>query len=93
MSRAVCIFFNFFSFSSVPDGDKRPVTLENRREFVQLSAQYQLYESIKEQLEALLGGFYEIIPNDLVTIVCHLLRMEYICLTSVISATSRNWSS
>ena len=52
-----------------PDGDKIPVTLENRREFVQLSAQYRLYESIKDQLEALLGGFYEIIPKDLVTIV------------------------
>ncbi|KZV69516.1 hypothetical protein PENSPDRAFT_753267 [Peniophora sp. CONT] len=51
-----------------PDGDKIPVTLENRREFVQLSAQYRLYESIKDQLEALLGGFYEIIPKDLVTI-------------------------
>ena len=67
-----------------PDGDKIPVTLENRREFVQLSAQYRLYESIKEQLEALLGGFYEIIPKDLVTIVCRSLRLEGACLTPLL---------
>jgi len=43
--------------------------LENRKEFVQLSAQYRLYSSIKEQIEALLGGFYEIIPKELISIV------------------------
>ncbi len=47
-----------------------PVTQENKREFVQLSAQWRLYSSIKEQIEALLSGFYEIIPKDLITIVC-----------------------
>jgi E3 ubiquitin-protein ligase HUWE1 len=46
-----------------------PVTQENKREFVQLSAQYRLSVSIKEQLDALLGGFYEIIPKDLISIV------------------------
>jgi E3 ubiquitin-protein ligase HUWE1 len=51
------------------NGEKTPVTLENRKEFVQLSAQYRLYSSIKEQIESLLGGFYEIIPKDLVSIV------------------------
>jgi E3 ubiquitin-protein ligase HUWE1 len=45
------------------------VTLENKREFVQLSAQYRLYVSIKDQLEHLLSGFYEIIPKDLIGIV------------------------
>ncbi|KAJ8696871.1 E3 ubiquitin-protein ligase tom1 [Pleurotus ostreatus] len=49
-------------------GETIPVTLENRREFVQLSAQYRLYSSIKEQIENLLAGFYEIIPKDLITI-------------------------
>ena len=64
-----------------PDGDKIPVMLVNRREFVQPSAQYRLYESIKEQLEALLGAFYEIIPKDLVTIVRRSLRQDVACLT------------
>ncbi|KAK0461087.1 uncharacterized protein EV420DRAFT_1746494 [Desarmillaria tabescens] len=49
-------------------GESIPVTQENKREFVQLSAQYRLYSSIKEQIENLLSGFYEIIPKDLVTI-------------------------
>ncbi|KAJ3855492.1 hypothetical protein EV368DRAFT_72228 [Lentinula lateritia] len=49
-------------------GDAIPVTQENKREFVQLSAQYRLYSSIKEQIEHLSAGFYEIIPKDLITI-------------------------
>ncbi|EEB87631.1 hypothetical protein MPER_14960, partial [Moniliophthora perniciosa FA553] len=49
-------------------GETLPVTQENKREFVQLSAQYRLYSSIKEQIENLLNGFYEIIPKDLITI-------------------------
>jgi len=47
-----------------------PVTLENTWEFVQLSAQYRLYTSIKDQLENLLPGFYKIIPKDLIAVVC-----------------------
>ncbi len=46
-----------------------PVTQESKREFVQLSAQYRLYSSIKEQIEAMSTGFYEIIPKELVNIV------------------------
>lgn len=49
-------------------GDHLPVTQENKREFVQLSAQYRLYSSIKDQIESLSGGFYEIIPKDLIAI-------------------------
>jgi E3 ubiquitin-protein ligase HUWE1 len=51
------------------NGESVPVTLDNKREFVQLSAQYRLYTSIKDQLENLLSGFYEIIPKDLIAIV------------------------
>lgn len=50
-------------------GEQTLVTHENRREYVQLSAQYRLYSSIKDQIENLRSGFYEIIPKDLVTIV------------------------
>ncbi|KAI0766838.1 hypothetical protein BD413DRAFT_614840 [Trametes elegans] len=49
-------------------GASIPVTQENKKEFVQLSANYRLYSSIKDQIEALLAGFYEIIPKDLITI-------------------------
>lgn len=51
-------------------GETLPVTQENKREFVQLSAQYRLYSSIQHQIEHLSAGFYEIIPKDLITIVC-----------------------
>jgi len=51
------------------DGESISVTHENKREFVQLSAQYRLYSSIKEQIEHLSAGFYEIIPKELITIV------------------------
>jgi E3 ubiquitin-protein ligase HUWE1 len=50
-------------------GATTPVTNENKKEFVQLSAQYRLYESIKDQIGALLEGFYDIIPKDLISIV------------------------
>ncbi|KAF9820248.1 hypothetical protein IEO21_01462 [Rhodonia placenta] len=50
------------------NGRSIPVTQESKREFVQLSAQYRLYSSIKDQIEALLAGFYEIIPKDLISI-------------------------
>ena len=50
-------------------GASIPVTQENKKEFVQLSANYRLYSSIKDQIEALLSGFYEIIPKDLIQIV------------------------
>ena len=50
-------------------GEGISVTQENKREFVQLSAQYRLYVSIKDQIESLSNGFYEIIPKDLITIV------------------------
>ncbi|KAI0666580.1 hypothetical protein C8Q78DRAFT_1176707 [Trametes maxima] len=49
-------------------GASIPVTQENKKEFVQLSANYRLYSSIKDQIEALLAGFYEIIPKDLIAI-------------------------
>ena len=74
------------------NGATIPVTQENKREFVQLSAQWRLYSSIKDQIEALLGGFYEIIPKELITIV----RTTTFSLTYVInffpSLTKKNSS-
>ncbi|KAG6372317.1 hypothetical protein JVT61DRAFT_7757 [Boletus reticuloceps] len=55
-------------FPLKPEGETIPITLENRREFVQLSANFRLYSSISEQIENLVAGFYEIIPKELITI-------------------------
>lgn len=49
------------------------MTNENKKEFVQLSAEYRLVKSIKDQIEAFLTGFYEIIPKDLIAIVRHII--------------------
>jgi len=51
------------------NGENTSVTQENKREYVQLSAEYRLVKSIREQIDALLGGFYEIIPKTLISIV------------------------
>lgn len=51
------------------NGEKIIVDQENKKEFVQLSAQYRLFTSIKEQIESLLEGFYDIIPRELISIV------------------------
>jgi E3 ubiquitin-protein ligase HUWE1 len=53
------------------------VTNENKREYVQLSAEYRLVTSIREQIDALLGGFYEIIPKELISIVSSRLENFY----------------
>lgn len=50
------------------NGTSIPVTMENRKEYVQLSAQYRLHTSIAKQIDSLLSGFYEIVPKDLISI-------------------------
>ena len=76
LSTTFCLF-NFLAlqfgrnriFPLKPDGEGIPVTQENKREFVQLSANFRLYSSISDQIENLVAGFHEIIPKDLITIV------------------------
>jgi len=50
------------------NGQSIAVTNDTKREYVQLSAEYRLVKSIKDQIEAFLNGFYEIIPKDLIAI-------------------------
>jgi hypothetical protein len=75
-------------------GDTLAVTNENKREFVQLSASYRLYSSIKDQIESLLTGFYEVIPKELITIVSHVHVFLLSCfwLTPSFSSTNKSWN-
>lgn len=57
-------------FTLKDGGESIPVTQENKREFVNLSANFRLYSSINKQIENLVAGFQEIVPKDLITIVC-----------------------
>ena len=74
-------FFLQFGVTKIVDlkegGASIPVTNENKKEFVQLSANYRLYSSIKDQIESLVAGFYEIIPKDLVSIVSSSLFVSH----------------
>ncbi|KAI8808083.1 hypothetical protein BJ742DRAFT_290400 [Cladochytrium replicatum] len=51
-----------------PDGRNIAVTEQNKHEYVKLITEYKLTTAIREQIDAFLSGFHEIIPNDLVGI-------------------------
>lgn len=52
----------------IPDGRNKPVTEENKHEYVRLVTEYRLTVAVKEQLEHFLRGFHDIIPADLISI-------------------------
>ncbi|KAI7881687.1 hypothetical protein K492DRAFT_194128 [Lichtheimia hyalospora FSU 10163] len=51
-----------------PDGRNLPVTEENKHEYVSLVTEHRLTTAIKDQIEAFLQGFHEIIPASLIQI-------------------------
>lgn len=52
----------------IPDGRNIPVTEENKHEFVRLNTEHRLLHSVKEQIDAFLQGFYDIVPANLISI-------------------------
>ncbi|VEU19917.1 DEKNAAC100738 [Brettanomyces naardenensis] len=50
------------------NGRNIPVTDENKQEYVRLIVEYRLLDSVKDQMDNFLEGFYQIIPKDLVAI-------------------------
>ncbi|CEG45730.1 hect e3 ubiquitin [Plasmopara halstedii] len=52
----------------VPGGAARDVTDENKEEYLELLLKHYMFESISEQLGALLMGFYDIMPQFLITV-------------------------
>jgi len=52
----------------VPDGSNKEVTNENLSEYLELICKYRLLERIKPQLNELLLGFFDVIPEPLLTI-------------------------
>jgi hypothetical protein len=49
----------------VPGGSQLDVTDENKRQYIDRKLQYLLFESVSDQLLALLKGIYEVVPPDL----------------------------
>ena len=66
---------DFFGKSQVkdliPDGSNILVTNENKNEFVQKVSFFRLYISVKDEIDAFLGGFYDLIPRKLISIFDH----------------------
>jgi hypothetical protein len=50
------------------DGKNIAVTNENKHEYVQLVTEMRMTTSIKSQIDAFLGGFHDLIPQDLISI-------------------------
>ena len=51
-----------------PGGANVPLTEDNKREYVHYIVEYYLSKRVKEQFEALMSGFNELIPQDLITV-------------------------
>lgn len=52
----------------IENGHNIAVTEENKKEYVQKVVEYKLQDSVKDQMENFLQGFYAIIPMDLISI-------------------------
>ena len=55
----------------VEGGDDMDVTNDNVREYVQALVKYHMLNSIKDQLSEFLQGFYDVIPQPLLSIFDH----------------------
>lgn len=51
-----------------PGGNDVPVTEENKKEYVSLIVEYRISRRVKEQFEAFMSGFSELIPQDLINV-------------------------
>jgi len=51
-----------------PGGRNIPVTEENKVEYVKLITEMKMTTAIKEQIEAFLSGFHELVPKELISI-------------------------
>lgn len=51
-----------------PGGADVPVTEENKKEYVDCVVEYRISRRVKEQFEAFMSGFSELIPQDLINV-------------------------
>ncbi|KAE9406415.1 HECT-domain-containing protein [Gymnopus androsaceus JB14] len=51
-----------------PGGEEVPVTEDNKKEYVECVVDYRISKRVKEQFEAFMSGFSELIPQDLITV-------------------------
>lgn len=51
-----------------PGGADIPVTEENKRDYLDAVVEYRISKRIKDQFEAFMSGFSELIPQELITV-------------------------
>ena len=51
-----------------PGGNDVPVTEDNKKEYVDLIVEYRISRRVKEQFEAFMSGFSELIPQELINV-------------------------
>ncbi|KAI0086654.1 HECT-domain-containing protein [Irpex rosettiformis] len=51
-----------------PDGENIPVTEENKKDYVNCVVEYRISRRVKEQFDAFMSGFSELIPQDLINV-------------------------
>ena len=51
-----------------PGGADIPVTEENKKDYVNCMVEYRISKRLKGQFEALVSGFNELIPQELITV-------------------------
>ncbi|KAI0340165.1 HECT-domain-containing protein [Trametopsis cervina] len=51
-----------------PDGESIPVTEENKKDYVNCVVEYRISRRVKEQFDAFMSGFSELIPQDLINV-------------------------
>ena len=51
-----------------PGGADVAVTDDNKKEYVDAVVEYRISKRVKEQFEAFMSGFSELIPQDLITV-------------------------
>ena len=51
-----------------PGGADIPVTEENKKEYVNCVVEYRISRRVKDQFEAFMSGFSELIPQDLINV-------------------------
>jgi hypothetical protein len=51
-----------------PGGADVAVTEENKKEYVELVVEYRISRRVKDQFQAFMSGFSELIPQDLITV-------------------------
>lgn len=51
-----------------PGGEEIPVTEDNKKDYVSCVVEYRISRRVKDQFEAFMSGFSELIPQDLINV-------------------------